>query len=71
MVIPDVLVLGEDSLAGTVTARLALGDELVAAVRLGVAAASLSVGGLGGTGYVATLEETRAHAARGTAEVSA
>jgi 2-dehydro-3-deoxygluconokinase len=60
-----------DSFAGTVTARLALGDELVAAVRLGVAAASLSVGGLGGTGYVATLEETRAHAARGTAEVSA
>jgi hypothetical protein len=27
--------------------------------------------GLGGTGHVATLEETRAHAARGTAEVSA
>jgi 2-dehydro-3-deoxygluconokinase len=60
-----------DSFAGTVAARLALGDELVDAVRLGVAAASLSVGGLGGTGHVATLEETRAHAARGTAEVSA
>jgi len=60
-----------DSFAGTVTARLALGDELLDAVRLGVAAASLSVGGLGGTGYVATLEETRAHAAQGTAEVSA
>jgi 2-dehydro-3-deoxygluconokinase len=60
-----------DSFAGTVTARLALGDDLVDAVRLGVAAASLSVGGLGGTGHVATLEETRAHAARGTAEVSA
>lgn len=52
-----------DSFAGTVTARLALGDTLEEAVRLGVAAASLSVGGLGGTGHVATLEETRAHAA--------
>lgn len=60
-----------DSFAGTVTARLALGDDLVDAVRLGVAAASLSVGGLGGTGHVATLEETRAHAANGAAEVSA
>jgi 2-dehydro-3-deoxygluconokinase len=53
-----------DSFAGTVTARLALGDPLIDAVRLGVAAASLSVGGLGGTGHVATLEESRAHAAR-------
>jgi 2-dehydro-3-deoxygluconokinase len=60
-----------DSFAGTVAARLALGDDLVDAVRLGVAAASLSVGGLGGTGHVATLEETRAHAANGAAEVSA
>jgi 2-dehydro-3-deoxygluconokinase len=60
-----------DSFAGTVTARLALGDELAEAVRLGVAAASLSVGGLGGTGYVATIEETRAHAARGATEVRA
>jgi 2-dehydro-3-deoxygluconokinase len=60
-----------DSFAGTVTARLALGDTLLDAVRLGVAAASLSVGGLGGTGHVATLEETRAHAANGAAEVSA
>lgn len=51
-----------DSFAGTVTARLALGDDLHQAIRLGVAAASLSVGGLGGTGYVATLEEVRAHA---------
>ncbi|MFC0624458.1 PfkB family carbohydrate kinase [Kribbella deserti] len=51
-----------DSFAGTVTARLALGDDLAQAIRLGVAAASLSVGGLGGTGYVATLEEVRAHA---------
>jgi 2-dehydro-3-deoxygluconokinase len=54
-----------DSFAGTVTARLALGDALEEAVRLGVAAASLSVSGIGGTGHVATLEETRAHAATG------
>ncbi|TDU87093.1 pfkB family carbohydrate kinase [Kribbella voronezhensis] len=53
-----------DSFAGTVTARLALGDQLIDAVRLGVSAASLSVGGLGGTGRVATLEESQAHAAR-------
>ncbi|MEU0096613.1 sugar kinase [Kribbella sp. NPDC006257] len=51
-----------DSFAGTVTARLALGDSLRDAVQLGVAAASLSVGGIGGTGRVATLEESRAHA---------
>jgi 2-dehydro-3-deoxygluconokinase len=57
-----------DSFAGTVTARLALGDPLIDAVRLGVAAASLSVGGLGGTGHVATLEESKAHAA-GAVEV--
>ncbi|MEV8372397.1 sugar kinase [Kribbella sp. NPDC056861] len=60
-----------DSFAGTVTARLALGDALEDAVRLGVAAASLSVSGLGGTGHVATLEETRAHASNGAAEVTA
>ena len=53
-----------DSFAGTVTARLALGDPLIDAVRLGVAAASLSVGGIGGTGHVATLEESQAHVAR-------
>lgn len=74
-VIPAPMVVDQtgagDSFAGTVTARLALGDNLQDAVRLGVAAASLSVGGLGGTGHVATLEETRAHAANGAAEVSA
>jgi 2-dehydro-3-deoxygluconokinase len=57
-----------DSFAGTVTARLALGDELPDAVRLGVAAASLSVGGLGGTGHIPSLEQTKAHAA--TTEVT-
>jgi 2-dehydro-3-deoxygluconokinase len=60
-----------DSFAGTVTARLALGDQLVDAVGLGLAAASLSVGGLGGTGHVATLEESRAHAAQARAEARA
>ncbi|WP_269815383.1 hypothetical protein [Kribbella monticola] len=53
-----------DSFAGTVTARLALGDPLIDAVRLGVSAALLSVGGLGGAGHVATLEESQAHPAR-------
>jgi 2-dehydro-3-deoxygluconokinase len=52
-----------DSLAGTVAGRLALGDDLLAAVRLGSAAASLALGGRGGTGRVATLEESRAHLA--------
>jgi 2-dehydro-3-deoxygluconokinase len=49
-----------DILAGTVTARLVLGDELDSAARLGVAAASLSVSGLGGAGYVPPLPQTRA-----------
>jgi 2-dehydro-3-deoxygluconokinase len=49
-----------DCLTGTLAARLALGDGLVEAVRLGTAAASLSVRGRGGTGHVPTLEETRA-----------
>lgn len=48
-----------DVLAGTVTARLALGDPLLAAVRLGAAAASLSLQGEGGTGHLPTLAETR------------
>lgn len=50
-----------DSMTGTLCARLAAGDDLVEAVRLGAAAASLSVGGLGGTGHVPTLEQIRAH----------
>lgn len=48
-----------DCLTGTLAARLALGDTLLDAVRLAVAAASLSVQGQGGTGYVPTLDETR------------
>lgn len=50
-----------DCLVGTVAARLALGDDLRTAVRLGTAAASLSLAGRGGTGHVPTLEQTRAH----------
>lgn len=51
-----------DSFAGTVAGRLAAGDDVVTAVRLGVAAASLSVQGQGGTGFVPTLDQTRRHA---------
>ena len=40
-----------DVLAGTVAAWIALGDGLLRAVRIGVAAAALSVQGLGGTGF--------------------
>ena len=50
-----------DSLAGTLTARLVLGDSLDEAVRLGTAAASLVLGGRGGTGLVPTLEQVRGH----------
>ncbi|GAB2885918.1 PfkB family carbohydrate kinase [Streptomyces mayteni] len=53
-----------DVLTGTTAARLALGDPLPTAVGLGIAAASLSVAGRGGTGRIPTLAETRA-AARG------
>ena len=49
-----------DVFAGTVAARLTLGDELLEAVRLGVAAAALSLSGQGGTGYLPRIEETRA-----------
>jgi 2-dehydro-3-deoxygluconokinase len=51
-----------DVFAGTVTARLALGDNLEDAVRLGAAAASLAVGGQGGTGFIAGLQQVRTHA---------
>lgn len=53
-----------DCLTGTLAARLAAGDSLEEAVRLAVAAASLSVAGQGGTGRVPTLEETRSVADR-------
>jgi 2-dehydro-3-deoxygluconokinase len=51
-----------DVLTGTLTARLALGDELVPAARLAVAAAALSTRGQGGTGYIPSLEESRRRA---------
>jgi 2-dehydro-3-deoxygluconokinase len=50
-----------DAYVGTLTARLVLGDDLVWAARQAAAAASLVVGGQGGTGYVPRLHETRAH----------
>lgn len=50
-----------DVLAGTIAARMALGDSLIEAVELATAAASLSLGGQGGTGYLPSLEESRAH----------
>jgi 2-dehydro-3-deoxygluconokinase len=51
-----------DVFVGTVAARLAVGDDLDGAVRLGAAAASLSVEGVGGTGLIPSLAESRAHA---------
>jgi 2-dehydro-3-deoxygluconokinase len=51
-----------DVFAGTVTARLALGDDLTAAVRIGAAASSLAVGGTGGSGGIAPLDTVLAHA---------
>jgi 2-dehydro-3-deoxygluconokinase len=54
-----------DVFAGTAAARLALGDPLREAIRLGVAAATLSLAGAGGTGALPTLEQTRALAVTG------
>ncbi|MBT2534224.1 sugar kinase [Arthrobacter sp. ISL-48] len=56
-----------DAFVGTLTARMVLGDSLAVAARYGAAAASLVVGGKGGTGLVPTFEETSSHAQR-TAE---
>ena len=53
-----------DAFVGTLTARMVLGDSLVAAARFGAAAASLVVGGKGGTGFIPTFEQTSAHALR-------
>ncbi|WP_230674007.1 PfkB family carbohydrate kinase [Rathayibacter sp. Leaf248] len=51
-----------DAFVGTLAARIVLGDPLADAARLAAAAASLVVGGRGGTGLVPTLAQTRAHA---------
>jgi 2-dehydro-3-deoxygluconokinase len=48
-----------DVFAGTLAARLALGDRLPEAAALGVGAASLSVAGRGGTGLIPALADTR------------
>ncbi|MDP9984837.1 sugar/nucleoside kinase (ribokinase family) [Pseudarthrobacter oxydans] len=53
-----------DAFVGTLTARMVLGDSLAAAARFGAAAASLVVGGKGGTGFIPTFDQTRAHALR-------
>jgi 2-dehydro-3-deoxygluconokinase len=53
-----------DVFAGTTAARIALGDPLAEAIRLGVAAATLSLAGAGGTGALPTLEQTRLTAVR-------
>ena len=53
-----------DAFVGTLTARMVLGDTLPAAARFGAAAASLVVGGKGGTGFIPTFEQTSAHALR-------
>ncbi|MBJ7353040.1 MAG: bifunctional hydroxymethylpyrimidine kinase/phosphomethylpyrimidine kinase, partial [Rhodococcus sp.] len=55
-----------DVFAGTLTARLALGDDLREAAAMAAAAASLSVGGRGGTGLIAPLSEIRRHRERVT-----
>ena len=60
-----------DAFVGTLTARLVLGDSLPEAVRYGAAAASLVVGGKGGTGFIPSFEQTRAHAALGAQTLGA
>lgn len=52
-----------DAFVGTLTARIVLGDTFPVAARYGAAAASLVVGGKGGTGFIPTFEQTRTHAA--------
>ena len=52
-----------DSFVGSVAARLVAGDDLRTAVRYGVGAASLAVGGRGGTGLVPTRDQVLAHLA--------
>jgi 2-dehydro-3-deoxygluconokinase len=51
-----------DAFVGTLTARMVLGDSFPVAARFGAAAASLVVGGKGGTGFIPTFDQTRAHA---------
>ncbi|WP_457974985.1 PfkB family carbohydrate kinase [Arthrobacter sp. D1-17] len=59
-----------DAFVGTLAARLVLGDSFPAAARYGAAAASLVVGGKGGTGFIPTFEQTRAHAGAGSTKAT-
>lgn len=54
-----------DSFLGTFVARVALGDSIADAARMGVSAASLAVSTRGGATSVATFEQVRAHAEEG------
>lgn len=56
-----------DAFVGTLAARLTLGDDLDTATRYAVAAASLVVGGKGGTGFIPAFAQTVAHARTGAA----
>ncbi|MCU1518766.1 MAG: PfkB domain protein [Pseudarthrobacter sp.] len=60
-----------DAFVGTLTARLVLGDSFPTAARYGAAASSLVVGGKGGTGFIPSLDQTRAHAASAGSAASA
>jgi 2-dehydro-3-deoxygluconokinase len=57
-----------DVLVGTIAGRIARGDDLLTAVELACSAASLSLQGQGGTGYIASLAEAREHLRRERAE---
>jgi 2-dehydro-3-deoxygluconokinase len=57
-----------DAFVGTLTARLVLGDDFPTAARYGAAASSLVVGGKGGTGFIPTFAQTKAHASGNFAE---
>jgi 2-dehydro-3-deoxygluconokinase len=60
-----------DAFVGTMTARLVLGDSFPTAARYGAAASSLVVGGKGGTGFIPSFDQTRAHAASAGSAASA
>jgi 2-dehydro-3-deoxygluconokinase len=53
-----------DVFAGTLAGRLAVGDKFAEAAGLAAAAASLSLGGRGGTGFIPDLAQTRSHGAQ-------
>jgi 2-dehydro-3-deoxygluconokinase len=51
-----------DAFVGTLVARVVLGDSLRVSAQYGAAAASLVVGGKGGTGLIPTFDQTMGHA---------